>query len=121
MLAISTGKLVRYLVEDGGHIAADAPYAEVEVMKMMMTLLAPASGEVAAERPDPWAQAWVQSGELAQRVCRLDVPHGEPARGCVDWRSLWACTPAAAPYPGSRLRPLPVQARCTSSCLRGQC
>lgn len=44
MLAISTGKLVRYLVEDGGHIAADAPYAEVEVMKMMMTLLAPASG-----------------------------------------------------------------------------
>lgn len=44
MLAISTGKLVRYLGEDGGHIAADAPYAEVEVMKMMMTLLAPASG-----------------------------------------------------------------------------
>lgn len=44
MLAMSTGKLVRYLVEDGGHIAADAPYAEVEVMKMMMTLLAPASG-----------------------------------------------------------------------------
>jgi len=44
MLAISTGKLVRYLVEDSGHIAADAPYAEVEVMKMMMTLLAPASG-----------------------------------------------------------------------------
>lgn len=44
MLAISTGKLVRYLVPDGGHIAADAPYAEVEVMKMMMPLLAPASG-----------------------------------------------------------------------------
>jgi len=31
-------------VEDGAHIAADAPYAEVEVMKMMMPLLAPAAG-----------------------------------------------------------------------------
>lgn len=30
MLAISTGKLVRYLVEDGGHINADQPYAEIE-------------------------------------------------------------------------------------------
>ena len=28
MLASSTGKLVRYLVPDGGHLAADAPYAE---------------------------------------------------------------------------------------------
>lgn len=45
MLSISTGKLVRYLVEDGGHVAADAPYAEIEVMKMMMTLLTPAAGE----------------------------------------------------------------------------
>jgi hypothetical protein len=44
MLAVSTGKLVRYLVEDGGHIQADAPYAEMEVMKMVMTLMAPASG-----------------------------------------------------------------------------
>ena len=49
MLAISTGKLVRYLVEDGEHIAADAPYAEVEVMKMVMTLLAPAAGARASE------------------------------------------------------------------------
>ncbi|PRW58200.1 acetyl- carboxylase 1-like isoform A [Chlorella sorokiniana] len=52
MLAISTGKLVRYLVDDGGHIAADAPYAEVEVMKMMMTLLAPASGRVHFQLPE---------------------------------------------------------------------
>jgi hypothetical protein len=31
MLAISTGKLVRYLQEDGAHVAADQPYAEIEV------------------------------------------------------------------------------------------
>ena len=44
MTALSTGKLMRYLVEDGCHVEADKPYAEVEVMKMVMTLLAPASG-----------------------------------------------------------------------------
>jgi hypothetical protein len=31
MLAISTGKLVRFLVEDGAHVNADQPYAEIEV------------------------------------------------------------------------------------------
>jgi hypothetical protein len=64
MLAVSTGKLVRYLVEDGGHIQADAPYAEMEVMKMVMTLMAPASGEWVG-----WAvvgcdmRGWVRGGK----------------------------------------------------------
>eukprot|EP00698_Gefionella_okellyi_P010265 TRINITY_DN2654_c0_g1_i1.p1 TRINITY_DN2654_c0_g1~~TRINITY_DN2654_c0_g1_i1.p1 ORF type:complete len:2219 (-),score=529.05 TRINITY_DN2654_c0_g1_i1:1486-8142(-) len=40
------GKLVRFLVEDGGHVVAQAPYAEVEVMKMYMPLPAPESGRV---------------------------------------------------------------------------
>ncbi len=60
MLSISTGKLVRYLVEDGGHIAADAPYAEVEVMKMMMPLLAPASGDVMGS--GKWSDWFVVAG-----------------------------------------------------------
>lgn len=42
--AMSPGKLVRYTVADGGEVAADQPYAEVEVMKMFMPLLAPAAG-----------------------------------------------------------------------------
>ncbi|CAI8585918.1 unnamed protein product [Vicia faba] len=37
-------KLLRYLVADDSHIDADTPYAEVEVMKMCMPLLSPASG-----------------------------------------------------------------------------
>lgn len=41
---MSPGKLVRYTVADGGEVAADQPYAEVEVMKMFMPLLAPAAG-----------------------------------------------------------------------------
>lgn len=39
-------KLLRYLVSDGSHVDADSPYAEVEVMKMCMPLLSPASGVI---------------------------------------------------------------------------
>ncbi|GME82787.1 unnamed protein product [Ambrosiozyma monospora] len=42
----SPGKLVKYLVEDGDHINAGQPYAEVEVMKMCMPLVAQENGTV---------------------------------------------------------------------------
>ncbi|KAL4711329.1 hypothetical protein ACJJTC_019170 [Scirpophaga incertulas] len=44
--APSAGKLINALVEDGGHIEKGQPYAEIEVMKMVMTLSAPESGKV---------------------------------------------------------------------------
>ena len=34
----STGKLMNYLVQDGGHVFAGDVYAEIEVMKMVMEL-----------------------------------------------------------------------------------
>ncbi len=34
----STGKLVSFLVEDGGHVFSGDVYAEIEVMKMVMEL-----------------------------------------------------------------------------------
>ncbi|XP_061585098.1 acetyl-CoA carboxylase [Cololabis saira] len=40
----SAGKLLQYLVEDGGHIGAGETYAEIEVMKMVMTLTVQQSG-----------------------------------------------------------------------------
>ncbi|KAG7480864.1 hypothetical protein MATL_G00060810 [Megalops atlanticus] len=40
----SAGKLLQYLVEDGGHICAGNSYAEIEVMKMVMTLSVQESG-----------------------------------------------------------------------------
>lgn len=46
VLALSAGKLIRFLVERGDHVKQDQPYAEVEVMKMIMPLLAPAPGKV---------------------------------------------------------------------------
>ncbi|XP_049883626.1 acetyl-CoA carboxylase isoform X2 [Pectinophora gossypiella] len=44
--APSAGKLINCLVEDGGHVAKGQPTAEIEVMKMVMTLSAPESGKV---------------------------------------------------------------------------
>ena len=41
----STGKLVGYLVEEGGHVGAGDLYAEIEVMKMIMELRAAHSGK----------------------------------------------------------------------------
>nr|XP_045746206.1 acetyl-CoA carboxylase 1 [Mirounga angustirostris] len=40
----SAGKLIQYIVEDGGHVFAGQCYAEIEVMKMVMTLTAAESG-----------------------------------------------------------------------------
>ncbi|XP_072244094.1 acetyl-CoA carboxylase isoform X2 [Leuresthes tenuis] len=40
----SAGKLLQYVVEDGGHIVAGDTYAEIEVMKMVMTLTVQQSG-----------------------------------------------------------------------------
>jgi acetyl-CoA carboxylase/biotin carboxylase 1 len=38
LMAPSTGKLIKYLVDDGGHVRAKDPYCEIEVMKMVTTL-----------------------------------------------------------------------------------
>nr|CAC19875.1 acetyl-CoA carboxylase [Brassica napus] len=46
LMAETPCKLVRYLVSDDSSIDADTPYAEVEVMKMCMPLLSPASGVI---------------------------------------------------------------------------
>ncbi|XP_056295787.1 acetyl-CoA carboxylase 1 isoform X3 [Pseudoliparis swirei] len=40
----SAGKLIQYMVEDGGHVFSGQCYAEIEVMKMVMTLTALESG-----------------------------------------------------------------------------
>ncbi|XP_022081008.1 acetyl-CoA carboxylase-like isoform X4 [Acanthaster planci] len=40
----SAGKLLQYLIDDGGHVAAGQAYAEIEVMKMVMSLRVPESG-----------------------------------------------------------------------------
>ncbi|KAJ3296515.1 acetyl-coenzyme-A carboxylase [Borealophlyctis nickersoniae] len=83
----SPGKLVRYLVEDGAHIDAGEAFAEIEVMKMYMPLLASESGMVHFKLP---AGSIVQSGDVIgsltlddpSRVKRATLFDGEfPAYG----------------------------------------
>ncbi|XP_043720537.1 acetyl-CoA carboxylase 1-like [Telopea speciosissima] len=60
-------KLLRFLVQDGSHVEADTPYAEVEVMKMCMPLLLPASGVIHFKMSEGQA---MQAGDL---IARLDL------------------------------------------------
>jgi acetyl-CoA carboxylase/biotin carboxylase 1 len=46
LIAETPCKLMRFVVPDGSHVDADASYAEVEVMKMCIPLLSPASGTI---------------------------------------------------------------------------
>ena len=40
----SPGKLIHFLIEDGGHVDINQPYAEIEVMKMVTYLVSQESG-----------------------------------------------------------------------------
>ncbi|KAJ3053083.1 acetyl-coenzyme-A carboxylase [Rhizophlyctis rosea] len=66
----SPGKLVRYLVEDGAHINAGEAFAEIEVMKMYMPLLATESGAVKFTLP---AGSVLNTGDVVGNL-QLDDP-----------------------------------------------
>lgn len=66
----SAGKLISFLVEDGGHVEAGQAYAEIEVMKMVMSVTAPEAGSVLfVKRPG----AVLEAGALIARL-ELDDP-----------------------------------------------
>ncbi|XP_026475191.1 acetyl-CoA carboxylase isoform X2 [Ctenocephalides felis] len=77
----SAGKLINLLCEDGGHVNKGQPYAEIEVMKMVMTLTASEAGSVVfAKRPG----AVLDAGSLIAHL-ELDDPSlvtkAQPYRG----------------------------------------
>jgi acetyl-CoA carboxylase / biotin carboxylase 1 len=57
----SPGKLVRYLVEDGNHVLAGTPVAEIEVMKMYIPLQCGESGRISFVKP---AGSSIETGDL---------------------------------------------------------
>ncbi|XP_054796887.1 acetyl-CoA carboxylase 1-like [Prosopis cineraria] len=67
LVAETPCKLLRFLVTDASHIDASTPYAEVEVMKMCMPLLSPASGVIHFKISEGQP---MQAGEL---IARLDL------------------------------------------------
>ncbi|KAK1289084.1 Acetyl-CoA carboxylase 1 [Acorus calamus] len=82
LVAETPCKLLRFLVPDGSHVDADAPYAEVEVMKMCMPLMLPASGFIHFVMSEGQA---MQAGDLIARLDLDDlsaVRKAEPFNGC---------------------------------------
>eukprot|EP00200_Dunaliella_tertiolecta_P012627 CAMPEP_0202373002 /NCGR_PEP_ID=MMETSP1127-20130417/4091_1 /ASSEMBLY_ACC=CAM_ASM_000462 /TAXON_ID=3047 /ORGANISM="Dunaliella tertiolecta, Strain CCMP1320" /LENGTH=2753 /DNA_ID=CAMNT_0048969731 /DNA_START=204 /DNA_END=8465 /DNA_ORIENTATION=+ len=81
LISASPGKLVRYLAPPGSHIDKGTPYAEVEVMKMLMPLIAPAAGVLCFVAPEG---AVLGAGDLIARL-ELDDPNAvvraEPFKG----------------------------------------
>ncbi|GFR07112.1 acetyl-CoA carboxylase [Trichonephila clavata] len=66
----STGKLIQYLIEDGAHVYPSQAYAEIEVMKMVMTLTINESGCIHfVKRPG----AVLEAGTVLARL-ELDDP-----------------------------------------------
>ncbi|KAJ7959050.1 Acetyl CoA carboxylase [Quillaja saponaria] len=80
LVAETPCKLLRYLVTDGSHIDADTPFAEVEVMKMCMPLLSPASGIIHFKMSEGQA---MQAGEL---IARLDLDDSSAVRKAEPFR-----------------------------------
>ncbi|KAG0471315.1 hypothetical protein HPP92_015861 [Vanilla planifolia] len=81
LVAETPCKLLRYLVPDSEHLDADTPYAEVEVMKMCMPLLLPASGVIHFVMSEGQA---MQAGDLIARLDLDDpsaVKRAEPFHG----------------------------------------
>jgi len=64
------GKLVRFLVADGDHVSKDKPYAEIEVMKMYITLAAPEDGVIKTLKPEG---SIIEAGDLLASLA-LDHP-----------------------------------------------
>ncbi|KAI9837736.1 MAG: Acetyl-CoA carboxylase [Sarea resinae] len=74
----SPGKLVKFTVENGQHVKAGRPYAEVEVMKMYMPLIAQEDGTVQLIKQPG---ATLQAGDILG-ILALDDPsrvkHAQP-------------------------------------------
>lgn len=79
----SPGKLMKYLVELGDHVAAGQAYAEVEVMKMCMPLIAQEDGVVQLLKQ---AGSTVNAGDILA-ILALDDPlkvkHAKPYEGTL--------------------------------------
>lgn len=79
--APSAGKLINTLIEDGGHVEKGQPYAEIEVMKMVMTLAASESGKVSwILRPGAVLDMGALIGHLELDDPSL-VTHAQPYKG----------------------------------------
>lgn len=110
-----TGKVVRFLQQDGGEVEKGKPFAEVEAMKMVMPLLATESGRIKhAVSPGSLIEAGDLLASLELRdpgKARKITPHAGPFDyGVPDWREPGDTAAAGASPPERFARALQ---RCT--------
>ena len=86
MCAPGTGKLLRYLVPDGGRAVEGVAYCEIEVMKTVMPLMATSTG-VVAHKVQPGSA--LETGDELCAVAVEDPSAGEsvPSRSAASSRS----------------------------------
>ncbi|GAB5367517.1 hypothetical protein AAMO2058_001237200 [Amorphochlora amoebiformis] len=70
LIAEMQGKLIRFTVEDGGQVRKNKAFAEMEVMKMYLPLIAPENGTITHCKPEG---AILEGGDLIARL-ELDDP-----------------------------------------------
>ena len=88
----TSGKLVRYLVEDGSHLTAGSPFAEMEVMKMYLPVAVQEAGQIHLTQNEG---AQLQAGDIIGRLT-LDNP-GSVSRAAVYEGKLPVVIPARSP------------------------
>ena len=88
----TSGKLVRYLVEDGTRVAAGTAFAEMEVMKMYLPVAVQEAGKIHLTQNEG---AQLQAGDIIGRLT-LDNP-GNVSRAAIYEGNLPDVAPARTP------------------------
>ncbi|XP_021953724.1 acetyl-CoA carboxylase isoform X2 [Folsomia candida] len=103
----SAGKLLGYLVEDGGHVYAGQAFAEIEVMKMVMTLTCSESGCIQyCKRPG----AVLDGGAL---IARLELDDASKVTTAQTFTGKFSISEDTVVYAGDKLNQ--VYQSCKSS------
>nr|XP_018903562.1 PREDICTED: acetyl-CoA carboxylase isoform X3 [Bemisia tabaci] len=93
----SAGKLLSFLIEDGGHVSKGQAYAEIEVMKMVMTLTASENGNVTfAKRPG----AVLDAGSL---IATLELDDPSLVTKALDYKGQFPELDVSTPTVGEKL------------------
>ncbi|KAK6633678.1 hypothetical protein RUM44_004285 [Polyplax serrata] len=96
----SAGKLLNFLVDDGGHLEAGQAYAEIEVMKMVMTLSVTETGTlVYVKRPG----AVLDAGSL---IAHLELDDASLITKAQDYKGGFPDADVSAPIVGEKLNQL---------------
>lgn len=112
----SPGKLLSFLVEDGGHVDKGQAYAEIEVMKMVMTLTASEAGCVFyVKRPGALL-------ELGTLIAHLELDDASLVTKAQEYRGGFPDNDSSAPAVAEKLNHLHNKYRVTlENILAGYC